>query len=263
MKKILIFLLLFLTLPCLANSTLMVDVDTGKVIYSRDSSKTVSIASLTKMVTVLTVIKANQPMSQSLRVTGSESSPRIYPGMYITRKGLIELSLISSDNLAARTLLEHYPGGYKKGLVRMNQLMKSIGAKSTHLVDATGLLPGNISTLGDLVKILEETGRYRIFGKLSNLESLYVSIAIVKKNSVIPSQTIARSTNPYNYESRSFSIVSAKTGYTRAAGFCLAMYVVYKNKRYILITTGNKSKYQRKNQSDKLLDLILISKSPA
>lgn len=242
-----------LAIPCQAKSTLLFEVDKGKIIYSRNSADVTSIASLTKLVTALVVVQARQNMTQQLVVIGDEKSSRIRPGMKINRMGLLELALISSDNLAANTLLEHYPGGYDKGIRAMNRLVKGIGARSTKLVDATGLSSGNKSTSRDLVKILNETGKYRIFKTLSNSESSFVSIT--KKNGT-RGWTMAHSTNPYVYQEREFEIISAKTGYTRAAGYCIAMMIKYKKKKYIVVTTGNRSKTQRRSQIDNLINLL-------
>jgi D-alanyl-D-alanine endopeptidase (penicillin-binding protein 7) len=67
---------------------------------------------------------------------------------------LMRAMLISSDNLAAETLANTYPGGFKKYIQDVNEYAQGMGFVNTKLVDATGLLPGNVSTAKELTTFL-------------------------------------------------------------------------------------------------------------
>jgi D-alanyl-D-alanine endopeptidase (penicillin-binding protein 7) len=62
--------------------------------------------------------------------------------------------LISSDNLAAETLAHTYPGGFGAFITDTNQWVQGTGLTNTKIVDASGLLAGNVSTIDNLVALL-------------------------------------------------------------------------------------------------------------
>jgi len=88
-------------------SSYLIEVESGRVLHATNETESISIASMTKIMTVLAVVEAKQDMSEMLTVVGREGSSRIRRGMQLSRRDLIELTLLSSDNLASRTLIEH------------------------------------------------------------------------------------------------------------------------------------------------------------
>jgi serine-type D-Ala-D-Ala endopeptidase (penicillin-binding protein 7) len=237
-------------------TSIVYDVASGQVIHSVDSDRVVSIASMTKMVTVLTVLAAGQSLGEFVPVRGKETSSRISRGMLLTRYDLIELAMVSSDNLAARTLIEHYPGGYQEGIQAMNHLVRELGANNTTLVDATGLLGANTSTAEDLVKITQRTVDYPIFQRFANQTKSEVRAERVNKTRRAFLWIVGRTTNPFAHETNNFEIISFKTGLTSTAGWCLTMLVSHNNRQYILVTAGNRSKQARRMQADQLIQQI-------
>ena len=244
------------TRPRVEPASIVYDVSSGQAIHAVNETGNISIASMTKMVTVLTVLESGQNLGEPVTVKGREGSSRIRVGMELTRYDLIELAMVSSDNLAARTLIEHYPGGYAEGITAMNALVRRIGATNTTLVDPTGLLAANTSTVEDLVKITQQTINYPVFRKFANQTSAEVRAERVSKAKRAFLWITGRTTNPFAGEKTNFEILSFKTGLTSAAGWCLTMLVNYNNRQYILVTAGNQSKQARKMQADQLIQRI-------
>ena len=242
--------------PRVEPASIVYDVSAGRIIHAVNETGHISIASMTKMVTVLTVLEANQDMSEVIAVRGREGSSRIRVGMDLTRFDLIELAMVSSDNLAARTLIEHYPGGYQAGISAMNELVRSIGAVNTTLVEPTGLMAANTSTAEDLVKITQQTLKYPVFKRFANQTSAEVRAEKVSKARRVIMWITGRTTNPFAGEQTNFEILSFKTGLTSAAGWCLTMLVNYNNHQYVLVTAGNSSKQARRMQAEKLIQSI-------
>ena len=257
-KFLLALILGCVVLPAHSQSLVIYDLVSKTYIEGKNADMIISIASITKLATAMTVIDAEQDLDQKLRVRGSETSNRIQPGLTLTRRQLLELMLVTSDNLAAETLLHYYPGGNKAGLTAMNILAENTGAKNTVFVDASGINSGNKSTADDLIKILYRSSRYDIIKQFSNQEGLEIVIVKSAKKRTWIEKIIGRATNPYARDPQTFTTVVAKTGYTRAAGFCLAMIIEINQHRYALISTGNVSRQARKDSLDQALGRLSL-----
>ena len=237
-------------------SSILYDVGTGRTLHEHNATNTISIASITKMITVLTVFEANQNLNETVRVIGREGSARIRVGMILSRADLIELAMVASDNLAARTLMEHYPGGYARGIEAMNALSYRLGATHTSVIEPTGLFAANTSTAEDLVKITQAASQHAIFARFANQKTAEVRVERVGKTRQVFQWVTGRTTNPFVNEPVKFEMLAFKTGFTTAAGWCLTMLVSYNNRQYILVTVGNPSKQARKIQADRLIQQI-------
>jgi D-alanyl-D-alanine endopeptidase (penicillin-binding protein 7) len=257
-KFLLALILGCVVLPAHSQSLVIYDLVSKTYIEGKNADMIISIASITKLATAMTVIDAEQDLDQKLRVRGSETSNRIQPGLTLTRRQLLELMLVTSDNLAAETLLHYYPGGNKAGLAAMNILAEKIGAKNTVFVDASGINSANKSTADDLIKILNLATRYDLIEQFSNQEGLEIDIVKSAKKRTWIEKIIGRATNPYARDPQTFTTVVAKTGYTRAAGFCLVMIIEINQHRYALISTGNVSRQARKDSLDRALGRLSL-----
>jgi len=229
------------------------NVDTGTLIDSSDSGSVRPIASITKMMSAFVVLNSDLNMDELLLVTGPEKSRYIRRGMLITRAKLIELSLVSSDNLAARTLAETHPAGYHTFIDLMNETAKNLGMQDTYYADSTGLLGTNRSTLGDLNKLVLATQNFPVYRLAANTQQLFVETITAVKNGAKKFYITGKNTNPFTGK---LDIISAKTGYTSAAGRCLTMLINKDGTRYLLIVLGASTPEQRKKMVQGLLDKI-------
>lgn len=246
------------SLPAHSQLLVIYDLERKVFIEGQQADMIISIASITKLATAMAVIDAGQDLDHKLKIRGKEASNRIHPGLTLTRRELLELLLVTSDNLAAETLLHHYPGGHKSGLSAMNTMANNIGAKDTVFVDASGINSGNKSTAADLIKILDQSSKYDIIRQFSNQDGLDIAIVKTSKKRTWIEKIIGRATNPYARDPQSFTTVVAKTGYTRAAGFCLAMIIEIDKHRYALISAGNPSRASRKDSLDRALGRLSL-----
>ena len=237
-------------------TAILYDANSGKVLFEINATSQISIASMTKVLTALVVLKAEQDLNEVIVVRGREGSPRIRPGMRMTRIDLMELTLVSSDNLASRTLIEHYPGGYDRGIEAMNQLAKNIGAVDTRIVEPTGLSADNKSTVFDLVKITAESAQYELITRFANRERSEIQAEQVNKAKRIYYWIRGNNTNPFVHEPGQIQILSAKTGLTSAAGWCLTMMFSYNGVKYVMVTAGNRNKADRKKVADMLIERV-------
>ena len=239
-KRILLISWLLFTTGVYANSYGLYDFRDLRYEHSRNTSDVRSIASITKLFTAYAVVMSQVDLNEKVKVQG-KSSGRFARGAYLERNELMRAMLMSSDNLAAETLAHAHPGGYDEFLKDINWHLRLNGFKETKIVDSTGLLAGNVSTVDELKEFLFILRRIDIIRYYSS-EKLY-SIKYQPPKSKKTITINLRNTNPqiFNYD----SIVLTKTGFTSAAGRCLAMLVEKDGVLYAMITLGNKDVRQR------------------
>lgn len=236
-------------------SAILIEVESGRVLHATNEKESISIASMTKVMTVLAILEARQDMDEILTVVGREGSSRIRRGMQLSRRDLIELTLVSSDNLAARTLIEHYPEGGISGIIAMNNIAEQLGAVNSSFVEPSGLLAANKSTARDMAVITREAARYPIFTEMANREKSDIRLEQISRAKKIVQWIRGNNTNPFAHEVNNYEIIVAKTGLTRAAGWCLTMMFRYNQKTYIMVTAGNRDKFARRKTADYLIAL--------
>ena len=191
--------------------------DQGNLIEGYNITEVRSIASITKLMTVIAVIDNNQNMQEKI-------------GKY-TREQHIQLALVKSDNNSAKVLCDNFPGGRFECVRYMNEKANYLGMLRTKFVEPTGLSPMNISTALDLLRLVFESSHYPEIVKAS--QTAILNIQTGKKTQSF------NNTNPI-VGKRHIFIVS-KTGTTNAAGGCIVMMVDTDKGRRIVIVLGSKN----------------------
>jgi D-alanyl-D-alanine endopeptidase (penicillin-binding protein 7) len=199
-----------------AKSWLVAD-NSGNTIQGENTQEVRSIASITKLMTVMVVLDAKQNLNDQI-------------GDY-TRKELIQIALVRSDNNAATKLCEFYPGGYKTCVSHMNTKAKGLGMLHTQFLDATGLNVYNLSTAEDLILLVQETRKYTEILQASRMAQ--VKVKIKKK------WLVFRNTNPII--GRDHRVMISKTGYIGPAGGCIVMLMDTDVGKRIVIVLGSKN----------------------
>ncbi|CAM7690525.1 MULTISPECIES: D-alanyl-D-alanine endopeptidase [Atlantibacter] len=225
-----------------SGSAMIVDLQTNKVLYSSHPNLVRPIASITKVMTAMVVLDAHLPLDEVLKVDISQTPEmkgiysRVRLNSEISRKNMLLLALMSSENRAAASLAHHYPGGYGAFIRAMNAKAKSLGMTNTRFVEPTGLSIKNVSTAQDLTKLLIATKQYPLIGQLSTTRE---EMATFSK----PAYTLPfRNTNHLVYRDN-WNIQLTKTGFTNAAGHCLVMRTVIGNRPVALVVMDAFGKY--------------------
>ena len=219
MKKLFLSLLLLpifsFAQPITATSWL-VDNGDGEIIQRENIHQQRSIASITKLMTVMVILDAKQDLDQYIKP--------------YTRRELIQLAVVHSDNRASEMLCNHYPGGRHKCVKAMNEKAHYLGMIHTRLVDPTGLGVMNSSTAYDLVKLVKAAELYPEIVEASNMREVKIKH---KKKFVV-----FKNTNPL-VTTKEFII--SKTGYIRAAGGCIVMMVDTDLGKRIIVLLNSKN----------------------
>ena len=235
-----------------AKAAVLVDLDTGRVLYSLNMDEQRAPASLTKIMTTLlaleaidkgvcsmdTIIRAENDCRQGM--DESSSTAGIQPGAELTMRELLYCAMIKSANEACN-IIGRYLGGSVEGFVNMmNQRAAELGCVNTHFVTTNGLsAEGHYSSAYDLYLMTAEAMKYEEFMKIANTRSyLPTSVAVNAGETMYNSNALLHETpaypGDYIYEGAS----GVKTGYTRAAGYCLVSTAERKDINVLAVVMG-------------------------
>jgi D-alanyl-D-alanine endopeptidase (penicillin-binding protein 7) len=220
------------------------DAESGDIIYQKKANEKSSIASLTKLMTAMVLIDSNLDLDKKVTIAKSDfdkikgTTSRLWLGSELSRKELLSIALIASDNRAAFAISNSYPGGKKAFVQAMNVKAKQLGMDDTSFADPTGLDKNNISTAIDLVKMTQAAQQYPLIRELST--SSYYEAHIKNKK-------IKLNYNNTNLLVRQglWDIDISKTGYIREAGKCLIMQTKVMDKPIIMVFLKSYGKYTR------------------
>jgi D-alanyl-D-alanine endopeptidase (penicillin-binding protein 7) len=173
-------------------------------------------------------------------------------GLTFTREELMLLALMSSNNRAAVALARTHPAGYDGFIDLMNQKAAELGMSNTHYVDPSGIFNGNVSTAEDLVKLLQAVRSRPMIGRFSTETSFTKERQVVtkvktrvqnKKTKKLEVRTVEQTrtvANHYGTTNRllltdDWNIHLQKTGFIRAAGFCMTMIINIDKEDYAIV----------------------------
>jgi D-alanyl-D-alanine endopeptidase (penicillin-binding protein 7) len=197
---------------------LIADAKSGEVLYELKGTSVVPIASITKLMTALVVLDAQQPLDEVIEITaadrwkGKGAHSRLPIGAKITRADLLRLALMASENRAAHVLGRNYPGGITQFVKTMNLKAKVLGMKQTRFADASGLSSLNVSSARDLAKLVNAAAREVVIRQYSTLGTVEVRAG---KHLLTYRNTNLLVGKP------DWQILVQKTGFTHDAGECL------------------------------------------
>ncbi|WP_018131946.1 D-alanyl-D-alanine carboxypeptidase family protein [Effusibacillus pohliae] len=235
--------------PIAAETAALIDVQSGRVLYGKEMNKRMRIASLTKIMTAIIAIesgKLEETVTTSRNAYGVEGSS-IYLALGEKQKliDLVYAIMLRSGNDAATAIAEHVGGGsVQKFVDMMNDKVKQLGLSGTHFANPHGLdADGHYSTAHDMAVITAYALRNPIFSEVVRTK--------VKR---IPWEgkewdRVMRNKNKmlYRYEGAD----GVKTGYTEAAGRCLASSATRDGRQLAVIVLNDGQDW---DDSAKLLD---------
>lgn len=224
----------------LATNYIVKDLDTGEVFKEKNSQEVRSIASITKLMTAVVVLNAQQNLNEMITVRKTNGiHSRLPNGTKLTRSDLLLLALMSSDNVAAKLLAQHYPGGEESAISAMNATAVSLGMNNTQFTDPTGLLADNVSTATDLFKLIDYAYRFDIIRDFSTKTSERIRVSGKKKSYFVNFHT----TNSLVVKDSSIGL--SKTGWIQKSGGCLVMIVKHQGHRLAVILLNSKNTHTR------------------
>ena len=201
-------------------SVLVQDQQSGQILVEKAPDVTLSIASITKLMTVMVVLDAQQNPNDVLSIVHADldairhSRSRLPLGTCLTRSEALKLALMASENRAANALGHAYPGGMGACVAAMNAKARALGLGHTRYVDPAGLGEGNVSSARDLAQLLKTAYSY----------------PAIRDYSTHPEEDLRSGTRNLHFVNTSrlvrggrWEIGLSKTGFIDESGHCLVM----------------------------------------
>lgn len=235
-----------------SSSVLILDQKTGQVMYSKNAENIRPIASITKLMTAMVVLDKDLPMDEKITISKEDmdhlknTSSRLKVGVTLTRRQLLQLALMSSENRAAAALARTYPGGLPAFVLAMNHKAAMLGMRNSHFVDSTGLNSSNQSTAEDLAKMVNAAYKYDLICKITTTAAY--DVPIQKRR---PQKLAYRNTNSL-VKSKSWDIGLSKTGFINEAGHCLVMQAKIASQPMIIVLLDSWGKYTRQGDANRI-----------
>ncbi|OWQ93919.1 D-alanyl-D-alanine endopeptidase [Roseateles aquatilis] len=237
----------------------VVDQDTNEVLFSKNPQAVLPIASITKLMTALLVVEANQSLDEKLTISDEDkdtekfTGSRLAVGTTLTRGELLHLALMSSENRAAHALGRNYPGGLEAFVAAMNAKAQSLGMMDTHYVEPTGLSSRNQSSAKDLAALVKTAHQFPLIRELST--SPEYTVALGRK------QVRFGTTNGLVRKS-DWDIGLQKTGFINEAGQCLVMQAQLAGRKLIMVFLDSAGKYSRIGDAERVRKWLTSTSSP-
>ena len=237
--------------PALKSSAaLVIDQEAGSTLYGKNTDEVVPIASITKLMTAMVVMDAGLPLTEQIVISEADKDlvkgtrSRLRIGTPLTRRELLQLALMASENRAAEALTRVYPGSTRAFVAAMNQKAVELGMWRTRFVDGTGLSSDNVSTAQDLTKMVAAAYGYPLIRDFTTDTKMTVRLAngqpmdYRNSNRLVSSQT--------------WEIGLSKTGYISEAGRCLVMQARIAGRPVIIVLLDSWGKLTRIGDANRI-----------
>ena len=266
MKKILILLLLFISIPLVkaeetedlapnAKSAIMIEASTGEILFQKNKDEKLAPASMTKMMSMLLIMEEieNGNLKWNEMITTSEKASSmggsqifLKVGEKMTVEDLLKGVAIASGNDAVVALAERVSGSEEQFVKRMNIRAKNLGLKNTNFINATGLTADNhYSTAYDMSLIAKELVKHE---KILEFTSTYEDY--LRKDTKSPFWLV----NTNRLVRFKEGVDGLKTGFTDEAGYCLTATMKKDNMRLITVVMKEENTSKRSADTTKMLD---------
>ena len=228
---------------------LVIDQDTREVLFSKNDSAVLPIASLTKLMTGLLISEARLPMDEMITITQDDvdtekgSTSRLRVGTELSRGELLHLALMSSENRAAHALGRTYPGGLGAFVTLMNNKARALGMRDTSYVEPTGLSSRNQSSAKDLATLVGVAYNDPLLRELSTSPGYQVAVG---------NRTLQYNNTNRLVKNPQWEIGLQKTGYISEAGQCLVMQAKIAGRKLIMVFLDSAGKLSRLGDAERV-----------
>lgn len=226
------------------------DVDSGEVLYEKNHYLVRPIASITKLMTAMVVLDADQNLDEMIEITREDidtiknTHSRLSVGSKLKRRDLLLLALMSSENRAASALGRNYPGGLPAFVRAMNENAQALGMRYTLFVEPTGLSSENLSTAPDLAKMLQAAAQYPLIQEFSTHKDYTVNPK--------PGQQLRYVNTNRLVSNKDWQIQVSKTGFINEAGRCLVLNTQLENRNVAIVLLNAYGRYSGMGDANRI-----------
>jgi D-alanyl-D-alanine carboxypeptidase (penicillin-binding protein 5/6) len=231
-----------------AKSAILLDANTGQVLYKKNDTAQRAVASTQKLLTALLIAEAGDlDKKVTITLADTQCEPfKLYvkPGQTYTRRELLHALLIRSSNDVARALARDNAGSLEAFARKMTQRVRELGGTSSNFVNPNGLpAAGQYSTARDMARVARMAYRNPTLRQIMKTKNYNFRFST---GNVVPLRNTNRLLRTYSFCN------GMKTGYTDAAGHCLISSGSHNGRDVIAVVLGS-TKGVVANESAKLL----------
>lgn len=211
-----------------AKAAVLIDARTGEILFEKNADEQRAPASLTKIMTCLLALERCD-LTEQVTVCDLSALPRdaskvgLKKGEVLTMEDLLYALMLRSGGDAALAIAVHIAGSVEAFAGMMNERAGELGMNDTHFANPHGLTEGNhISTARDMAVLTVACMKYPKFRKIVSSYQYTCYPTNMTADSREWKNT-NRLVNPSDSETYAYAYaIGVKTGYTNAAGYCLA-----------------------------------------
>jgi len=242
-----------------ASSALVMEEKSGEVLLNKEASKQVPIASLTKLVAIKTFLDTKPSLNKvvTYKYQDEENNYRycnpwesskllLDEGDQVTVEDLVYATLVGSKNNAIETLVRSTGLTRAQFVEKMNIMVRSLGVKSTHFIEPSGLSPENVSSALDYAIISKEILANPLIKKISTTE--YYQFYTINDNV----RYRLYNTNKL-LKTDKYHFLGSKTGYLDEAGYCLMTSVKTGYGNLLVVNLNSKTKAENFLDNEQLI----------
>ena len=215
-----------------ARNAILLDPLTGEVLFEKNASRSVPIASLSKLMTALVFLEQKPDLDKQVTVRADELAgaghTQLRRGEVVPLGELLHMSLMCSDNCATRVIALESGLTPDEFIARMNTKSIELGLTGTRFVEFTGLNEHNVSTAADIARLLHAAANEPLIAEITTTRSYDFHTARRW-------HTIGN-TNRLLYGR--YEVLGGKTGFIRPAGYCFATWVRAQGRDLIAVVLG-------------------------
>ncbi|MXY49390.1 MAG: D-alanyl-D-alanine carboxypeptidase [Gemmatimonadetes bacterium] len=208
-----------------ARAALVVDMQSGEVVYQKNATSPFPVASITKLMTAVTYMGLNPDLEKQISITRQDVYRSNWTKLRfrerVSARDLLYATLVASDNAAARALARATGLTIEAFVEQMNETAASLGLANSRFTEPTGLDSGNTSTAVDCIALLWNALQDDLLAEIL-LAKEYRFGTNRRTHTIRTTNRLVR--EPVS-ESR-WACVGSKTGYIRRAGYCLVLRAV-------------------------------------
>lgn len=244
--------------PDLRSASALVIGAGNEVIYGKDIDTVRPIASITKLMTAMVVIDSGLDLDEKISVTKDDrdliqlTGSRLEFGASLSRREMILVAIMASENRAAAALGRNFPGGTKAFVKAMNGKAAALGMSNSHFSDPAGLDVGNQSTARDLAVMVKAAEAYELIRQASTTTRIEVR-PYAKRGPLVYGNTNRLLKN------ETWDISLSKTGYINESGRCLVMRAEIGGEQVYIVLLNSFGKLTPFGDSNRLRKWMLAS----
>lgn len=201
-----------------AQAAIVIDRESGQVLFQKEPERQLPIASITKLMTALVFLENNPGFEQVSQIGAGENSlegARLYikNGDQVSIEDLFYASLVGSANNATQGLVHGTGLTGEEFVKKMNEKAQTLGMSNTRFVEPTGLNKNNVSTAKDLAKLAQAAfGIPKIQEATTKKEHSLITLSRKEFHQI---------KSPNELLNSFLNLTGGKTGFTNEAGYCV------------------------------------------